>query len=315
MGFFTYSAHLFFNEKFINFFLEYSSILINNIHYYEILNNGIVNPTCTSLGTLNQDNSLYSIYTYIYGSDVSYNVFTQQIDNFGGYFFFFLTNYFVVFFSTTVLFLVSIFFLKKKKVFKPFAVLLKKVQWEAEQNLMTVEDFYIVLLFYVFYLVNFGSLFVHQLQISYIFFFFSKLICFFFSILVMLLPIFFFKKTGIFMFFYIKGVSNDNNLYVSAVNDMMGKLSVVLRYSVQSIRWFLFFLFFFIFQIFLYEIKYFYMFDSVLSNGTQFSYTIGGLNINIFIYILQTLFRVIFELVDFFFVMAVQLSAFIVVLF
>ena len=210
----------------------------------------------------------------------------------------------------------AVFTLFKLSFFKPLETFVNKVSLESEQNLFCFEDFTIIMGVYFVYIINFSSVYIPVASMHTLFFqaikFTSMLLC----ILIAFLPTYFVWSAGIYVFYYIKGSSNDTNLVVGALNDFMGLLSTVLRYFVQSVRWVLFFLCYYALQLFFYEVK---LSDSsnnaVNFFNTNSMATFSSFNSNSFMYLVYVMFRVWFELMDFFFVTLVQLSAFIVVLF
>lgn len=251
------------------------------------------------------NSSDYSYLLFGIFNDVSYKCTPSIIV---GSLFFFIQN------STVVLSAVLILY--RGSFFKPLVSLLNRVFFEAEQNIICLEDFMVIVSMYLSYTLYFGSIYIPVSVTSVFMFRFCKLIMFLFIAIVLAVPVYFIIQSGAMVFYYIKGSSNDNSIYVSAMNDTMGLVSTILRYSVQSIRWFLFFLFYFALQLFMYEIKYVLVFsDSFDCFINQYPTLLGGFNSNLGVYLVYAVVRVWFEIVDFIFVTVVQLSAFIVVLF
>lgn len=312
---FTYKSFIPLKAQIV--FLSYYDALLNNVLLLK-MNEYFLYKNDYSSMLVSKDCSLTLdiILNSTYNNTMGYTYLTMSNSIFFIKFFFFFSNYIVSLLSIFSIFIIFFFMNYKKKIFNPFIILFRKVIWETEQNLVSLEDFFIILSFYIAYVLHFGSLFIPIVKTASYFFKINKFLVIFFSILVGLLPLYFTIKAGTFIFYYIKGVSNDNNIYVSSMNDTMGLLSTLLRYIVQSVRWVLFFLFFFALQIFLYEINYSFIINDSFANGSQNSLSLfGGFNNNLFIYLSYVLFRVIFELLDFLFVAVVQLSAFLVVLF
>ena len=298
----------------------YFSILSPYMDFIEINKYSLYKNNYITEIPVAQGKVLDIICSYTYGTNVSSAAVSLKQSSFFDSLYFVFFNHIVVFLFLFVLFFIVFSITYNRKVFKPFVVFFRKVVWESEQNLISLEDFFIVLSFYIAYVIHFGSLFIPVMKLAVFFYKVNKYLVYFFSVLVGFLPLYFTYQASIFIFYYLKGVSNDRNMYVMSVNDVMGKLSSLLRYLVQSIRWFLFFLFLFAFHIFLYEIKHtsfaIYTFSLNTVNTCDPNYTIfTGFNNNIIVYCMYTAFRVYLELLDFIFVAVVQLSAFLIVLF
>lgn len=295
---------------------DYCTILYSYIDFFEIDMYVLYkNNYCVEIP--NSHKQLIGIlYKDVYPTNIMFSYTNIHINNLQNTTFTLFHNHLFPLLFLTLLFSTVFLFMYKITLFKPLVVFFRKVIWETEQNLVSLEDFFIILAFYLAYILHFGSIFIPIMKVALFFFKFTKCLIFCFSAIVSFLPIYFIWQTGVFIFYYIKGSSNDNNVFVAALNDTMGLLSTLLRYLVQAIRWFLFFLFYFLLQLFLYEIKYILIFTDSYANGYQSNFGVfGGFDTNILVYVIYVVARILFEILDFVFVAVVQLSAFLVVLF